>query len=263
MTKKKSLEEKNLTNNKDVNKVSLFNHKSSNFTTRRKYVRQVQDMTMISMFSAIAYILHFFQVGGIGGFLTYEPKNVVVCLSGVVLGPIKGIIVCFIVAFLELITTSDTGLYGFLMNFIAGVFFSLPIILIYRRKRNMFTLILSSLIGSLSLMVVMVLLNLAITPLFLSSSYGGTYNEQLDATIKLIPVLILPFNFIKGLLDSSFIIMFFRIIMRHIEKLGYFNLITTNNKTDKRKDTLYTIVTALVCLLVCAGLLALIFYLYK
>lgn len=210
---------------------------------KRSISRRVQILTLIALFSAMAYLLHFFQIKAFG-FLTYEPKNTIITLSGIILGPWYAVIVNFFAAFLELITTSDTGWYGFLMNFISGLTFSLPIAFIYRAKRNTTSLILGLITGVASLLGFMCLLNLAITPLYLGGSSIEGYKNMLPMVLSLMPTAIVPFNTIKGVIDSIFIMTFIRPILSVVSNMPNMNGITKSTK--KWQNVLYIICTLIL-----------------
>lgn len=180
---------------------------------RIKRNSKVIVMCQVALFSAIAYLLHFFRFQAFS-FLSYDPKNLMVCISGIILTPLHSIIVSFVAAFLEMITTSDTGFYGFLMNFVASVFFSVPAALIYRIKRNKIMMLLGLITGTLALTGSMTALNLLITPLYLGS--------DVQTVVQLLPVAIVPFNLIKGVIDSSLIISLSGPILINMKRIGFF-----------------------------------------
>ena len=226
-------------------------------THKIKRNQKIQILTLVALFTAMAYILHFFQVKAFS-FLTYEPKNIIVTLSGLVLGPFYSVVVCFFAAFLELITTSDTGWYGFLMNFIAGVAYSLPIVLIYRVKKNTLSLIIGLITGTLSLLGFMCLLNLAITPLYLGNNSIDSFTSNFKVVVALLPTAIVPFNTIKGILDSIFIMAFIRPILHMVSVVpGTSGLMKEESKV---KNIIYA---ALTIILVCVAITLLILMITK
>ena len=84
-------------------------------TKTNERVRALVCMAMLSALAIAADV--FLRIPNIGGFLTYEPKDVVLTVGGFIFGPIAGLVMSLIVCFVEMITISDSGLIGFLMNF--------------------------------------------------------------------------------------------------------------------------------------------------
>lgn len=205
------------------------------FKFKRSY--KVQRLAMIALMSALAYLLHFFQVRAFS-FLTYEPKNFIVALTAMTMGPLESILVSFNAAFFEMITTSDTGFYGFLMNFIAGMFFAIPVGLIYKINKNKLSLLFGLIIGSLSLIASMTLLNIIITPIYLGTTTS--------AVIELLPIAVVPFNALKGLIDSLLIMSLAPGIMTNLRSLGFSGNKKKYDYISIPKKILYIVISILM-----------------
>ena len=65
-------------------------------------------------------------------FLSLEIKDVFITMSGFIFGPITAIAVALVEAVLEMITLSDTGIYGAVMNFAGSAAFAGIASLIYK-----------------------------------------------------------------------------------------------------------------------------------
>ncbi len=132
-------------------------------TKTNERVRALVCMAMLSALAIAADV--FLRIPNIGGFLTYEPKDVVLTVGGFIFGPIAGLVMSLIVCFVEMITISDSGLIGFLMNFLAsGVFIGVSTA-IYSRKKSLSRAIVGLIAGSFSMLAIMLLWNYIITPL--------------------------------------------------------------------------------------------------
>ena len=83
-----------------------------------------KKLTTISMLAAISYVVMLFGRIPMVLFLKYEPKDVIITLCGLVYGPLSSLVVSLIVSFIEMITVSDTGIIGFIMNVLSTVAFS-------------------------------------------------------------------------------------------------------------------------------------------
>ena len=70
----------------------------------------------IAMFAALAYGVTFvFRIPVM--FLTFDAKDTLITIASLIYGPVSGIVLSLLVALIELITISGTGVYGFIMNF--------------------------------------------------------------------------------------------------------------------------------------------------
>ena len=69
-------------------------------------------------------------------FLKYDPSDIVVTLGGLIWGPMTAFTVSAVVAVIEMLTVSDTGILGCIMNVVQTVSFACTAALIYRRRRR-------------------------------------------------------------------------------------------------------------------------------
>ena len=161
------------------------------------------------MFCALAYVcVCVFRIKV--SFLTLDIKDAVITASAMMLGPIAGVIISLIVAFIEMITISDTVYYGFLMNFLSSATFSLVASFVYRRKKTLFCAITGLMLGVISVTAVMMLANLFITPYYMGVPRGEV--------VKLIPKLLLPFNLLKALLNSALVMIIYKPISTALKR---------------------------------------------
>ena len=68
--------------------------------------------------------------------LKYDPSDVIVTLGGLIWGPMTSLIVSVIVAVTEMITVSDTGIIGCVMNIVSTCSFACTASAVYKRKRT-------------------------------------------------------------------------------------------------------------------------------
>lgn len=79
---------------------------------------KTKRVTTIGMLCAITYVTMVVGRIPIILFLKYDPSDVIVTLGGFIWGPMTSCIVSVIVAILEMITVSDTGILGCIMNIV-------------------------------------------------------------------------------------------------------------------------------------------------
>lgn len=135
-------------------------------------------------------------------FLVYEPGDVPIMVGGFVFGPAAGVVLTVIASIVQALTVSKDGVFGCIMHIFATSALVGISSLIYSKRKTFTSAIIGSVVGSLAMAAVMVLLNLALDPLF----YGMT----LDAVIKLIFPAILPFNLMKAVINSVVFLLIFK-----------------------------------------------------
>ena len=159
---------------------------------------RLRKMVVMAFLAAIAYIMvALIRVPAVL-FLSYEPKDVVITIGGFLLGPMASFVISLLVSLLEMVTISQTGPVGCLMNLISTCAFACVAALIYKKKHSLWGAVLGLLAGSVSMIAVMLLWNWLITPL-----YMGTPRQAVEG--MLLPVF-LPFNALKAGLNSALIL---------------------------------------------------------
>ena len=98
------------------------------------------------------------------------------------------------------------------MNFLSSTAFSVTASLIYKHKKTLFGGIIGLVASVFATTATMMLANLVITPFFMKTS-----TEQV---IKLIPVLLLPFNFLKALTNAALVIGFYKPVSNALKAVG-------------------------------------------
>lgn len=196
---------------------------------------KLRRIALIAVFGALAYalmlVIHF-KVS----FLTLDLKDAVIVLSGLYFGPGAALSLSVLVPFLELISVSDTGFYGFLMNFISTATMSLTASLIYRYKRSLMGAIVALLSAAAATVGVMMLFNLWITPY-----YMGVTVETVKA---LIPTLLLPFNTVKSCMNVGFVLLLYKPISTVMQRMKLIE--KSSQKQSLNWKTIAVIVLALI-----------------
>ena len=207
---------------------------------------KTRKITTIAMLVAISFAAVTFLRIPIVLFLKYDPKDVIITIGGLIWGPITSALVSIIVSIIEMITISETGPIGLIMNILASCFFACPAAIIYKRKRTLSGAVIGLVIGALSSTAIMLLWNYLITPL-----YMGVPRSEV---VKLLIPAILPFNLLKTGLNAAFTMLLYKPIINALKKA---NLISNDdNKQIIAKRHLGTVFVSIV-VIVSAILLAL------
>jgi riboflavin transporter FmnP len=215
-----------------------------------------KSLVGIAIFSALAYVVAYVCniIPPVAGFLSLDVKDAVIAMASFVFGPIAAVVISFIAAFIEFVSFSVTGWYGFVMNFASSAVFSLTASLIYRSRKTLNL----ALIGFLSAVAlttgVMLLLNIFVTPFYLVQYMGMPMTVATATVRELLAKVLLPFNFAKSLLNSACAMLLYKPLT---EALRRAHLIEGGKKIAFNKNTLIILVvgvaalaTALVILLI-------------
>ena len=171
---------------------------------------KLRKMILIALFAAIAYMIVALVRIPVVLFLSYEPKDTVITIAGFLLGPLASFIISLLVSLLEMVTISQTGPIGCLMNLISTCSFACTAALVYKKQHSLKGAIAGLVTGSVSMVTVMLLWNWLITPL-----YMGVSREAVEG--MLIPVF-LPFNALKAGLNSALILGLYKPLSQALRK---------------------------------------------
>ena len=177
---------------------------SKRFTTK--------ELTTLAMITAIAYVLVCSVRIPVVLFLKYEPKDVIITIGGFLMGPSAVLISSSVVALIEMVTISDTGIIGCIMNFLSTCSYACMASLVYKKNHTMKGAIVGLASGTVFMTIVMLLWNYLITPL-----YMGVSRE--DVAGLLIPAF-LPFNLLKAGLNSSMTLLLYKPLVTGLRKAG-------------------------------------------
>ena len=183
---------------------------------------------MAALFTALAYVAMFVTSWIKVGFLTFDAKDTIITIAGLLFGPLCSLIISFTVAFIELITVGDTGFWGFLMNFLSSAAFSGACSLIYKYKKNIKGAVIGLVVAIFSMTAMMVLLNLFVTPI-----YTGMPTADIAA---MIPTLFLPFNLTKATMNAALVLMLYKPISRAMKAAKVIDAPSSNEVQLSKKQ---------------------------
>ena len=143
-------------------------------------------------------------------FLKYEPKDVLLAITGFLFGPLDALIVTVIVSVVEMVTISTTGPIGLLMNVVSSCSFVCIAAAIYQKNRTLKGAVIGLAAGIVSMTAVMILWNYLITPI-----YQGVPRSVIAG--MLVPVF-LPFNFVKGTLNAALTMLLYKPVVETLRK---------------------------------------------
>ena len=204
---------------------------------------KTKKMTTIGVLCAITYVIMAVGRVPVILFLKYDPSDVVVTIGGLIWGPMTSFIMSVVVATIEMITVSDTGILGCIMNIVQTVSFACTASVIYRKKRTMSGALLGLSVGCVTMVSVMMLWNYLIAPLYMG------YTR--DAFIELLLPAFFPFNLLKSVLNAALTFLLYKPLITALRKSGYVPRSEKENDGQKRKGTiLLAAIIIVTCVLI-------------
>lgn len=185
---------------------------------------KTKKITTTAMLCAIAYVVVVVGRIPVVLFLKYDPKDIIITLGGLIWGPMTSLIVSVIVSLIEMVTISENGPIGLIMNIVSTCSFACTASFIYKKKRTLSGAVIGLAAGSLMMVVVMLLWNYLITPIYMG------YPREAVAEL-LIPAF-LPFNLLKAGLNAGFTFLLYKPITMALRKAGY---ISDSQNAQSRK----------------------------
>ena len=145
-----------------------------------------KKLVILGMFCAIAYAVMLVGRVPIVLFLKYDPKDVIIAIAGFLYGPLSSFLISVVVSFIEMISTSETGFIGLVMNILSTCSFACLAAWIYKKNHTLKGAVTGLVIGVVVMTSVMLLWNYLITPIYMG------YPREAVAAL-LVPAF-LPFN---------------------------------------------------------------------
>ena len=211
---------------------------------------KTKRITTIAMLCAISYVAMAVGRVPVVLFLKYDPKDAIIALGGLIWGPLTSCIVTIIVSLMEMITVSDTGLLGCVMNVLSSCAFACTAAAIYKKKHTLSGAVLGLAAGCVTMVTVMMVWNYLVTPLYMG--------YPREAVVELLIPAFLPFNLLKSGLNAGITFLLYKPIVTALRKNGY--VATLENEARQKHTGLlilasFIIVTCVLIILSMNGII--------
>lgn len=210
----------------------------------QKTKTKILKLIVQAMFAALAFLSMFVINFKVAGFLTLDLKDTFITISAMAISPVSGAVITVLVVLLEFLTMSSTGPYGLIMNLVSSLTFSVVVSLLYRLRRTRAGAYLSLGAGVLTTTAVMLVANLIVTPFFT----GSTVAE----VTAMIPTLLLPFNFIKYVMNAALIFILYKPISQVLKRGGIIAAGESLDEKDKYRVNARTVLSWVIGLVLIA-----------
>ncbi|MDR0984209.1 MAG: ECF transporter S component [Ruminococcus sp.] len=177
----------------------------------------VKTLVLIALFAAIASVISMFKILSFKivpsvYFLQYDPKDIIIGLSGIMFGPFAVVATSLISSTVEFLTSSTTGFIGFVMDALSSIAFGLLPAFLCLKKKGLFRLITAFILGVASMTIVMTAFDIIIAvPLFFDMARKLSWDTFGTGLII--------FNLIKGALNATFVILLFKVMSRFTKQI--------------------------------------------
>lgn len=159
-------------------------------------IRIIATLGMLTALSVVLTWLVHFPIFPGAPFLEYDPADIPILIGTFTFGPLAGLLLTIAVSAVQAFTVSaQSGVMGFLMHSIATGAMAVAAGSIYRRRKTRKMALIALIVGAIAMTIVMIPLNLVITPLFTGQAVKDIWGIMFS--------IIIPFNLVKAGINSA------------------------------------------------------------
>ena len=210
-----------------------------------------KKMTALALMSALAAVLCLMLrvplVPSLG-FLTYDPKDVVIGMAGFLFGPWSAAIVSAISSAIELLLRGG-NIIDWMMNVLSSCTFVCTAAVIYRRMHSKNGAFIGLVAGMVVQVLAMLLWNYVMDPIY--------FGMPREAVVAMLPAIAL-FNVLKCLINSVILLLIYKPISNALKRSGLIQKKEEEHVSDKKAMAVvgtFLMITAVVILLSVANLI--------
>ena len=226
-------------------------NRNSNFTSAKKLAGAG---VFAALAIAVSFVTSFIKIG----YLSLDAGDIIIVLASFIYGPGVGVAISLISSIAGFLY-SGTLWWGALMDFASSAVFAFTASFVYSRRKTFNFAIIGIYSAVVAVTLVMMPLNILITPLYMPVS--------VDFVLREIPRMLLPFNFAKATFNGGVALILYKPLVRALRKSGFASATDSSFvKTDDKKivclskNTFITlIVGGLSVILATVGLIILTF----
>ena len=186
---------------------------NNNLSTVDRKKENIRRITVIGIMSAVSAVLMMlsFNIPIMPSFIKMDFSELPALITAFSIGPISGVIVCFIKNLINLMFTTTAGV-GELSNFVLGACLVLPAGLIYKKIKTRGGALIGAVVGSLIMALFSIPWNYYVTyPAYINilnfplEAILGMYkaiNPNVNGLMQALLIFNLPYTFCKGVIIS-------------------------------------------------------------
>lgn len=197
---------------------------NSNKVSRSKKAFTVKELVVISLLSALSYVLMLLESPPYIGFLRLELSDIPAIVGAFQFGPIAGVTIELIKNLIKAMTATKTAGVGELANFVISAAYVIPASILYRKLKTKHKSMIAFGCATVVMTIVGFLINYFVTIPLYATLYGGMENVLAGATVipgikdkfTLILYGITPFNVVKGIFMGLVGHYTYRLLKKHL-----------------------------------------------
>lgn len=194
---------------KETKTNTVANNSGSAVLTQQNKTVKLAKMGMLVAISIILVQIHF-PIFPAAPFLEYDPADIPIFIGAFAFGPLAGISITVVTAFIQGITVSAaSGWFGIVMHILATGSFVLVAGLIYRADKSRKGAVIGMAAGTLTMTAMMAVANILLDPIF--------YGMPVKAVYQMIPFII-GFNLIKAGANSIITFLLYKRLSHFLHK---------------------------------------------
>ena len=211
----------------------MSNKNLSSIDRKKENIRRIAVIGIMSAVSAVLMMLSF-NIPIMPSFIKMDFSELPALITAFSIGPVSGVIVCFIKNLINLMFTTTAGV-GELSNFVLGACLVLPAGLIYKKIKTRKGALIGAIVGSLIMAVLSIPWNYYITyPAYINilnfplEAILGMYksiNPNVNGLMQALLIFNLPYTFCKGIIISILTFLLYKKLSPIIK-----------GKKDRKKD---------------------------
>ena len=211
-----------------------------------------RSITLMAMLCAIAFVAKLMSrvFPNVAGFLSFDLKDVVIVISGFMLGVLPAALITVVVSLIEMAAASSTGFIGLIMNILASCSFACTAAAFYQRKRSMKNAVIGLVAGTLFMTAVMLLWNWLITPIYMK--------VPREVVTGMLLSVFLPFNLVKAGINATLAVILYKPVVTALRKAGLLEAGSSGKSSAKwgvMAVSAVLLITFILLALVLAGVL--------
>ncbi len=190
-----------------------------------------KKMTALAMFTALAVVMTLLlRVPLVPSvpFLTYDPKDVVIGLSGFLFGPLSAMIVSMLSSAIEILFRGG-NIIDWIMNVLSTCTLICTAAFVYKRFHSKNGAFIGLLIGMAANIVMMLAWNYVMDPIY--------FGMPQEAVVVMLPAIAL-FNFLKDSINIVIILLIYKPISKALRRSGLIESESKSSEIPSDKKTL-------------------------
>lgn len=203
---------------------------------------KTKNLTLTAMFCALAFTMTAVVRIPVVLFLKYDPKDIIITLCGFILGPLSALAVSVISSLIEMVTISETGVIGCIMNIVSSCSFAFTAALIYKKKKTLAGATIGLISGCAVMTAVMLVWNYCVTPIYMG--------YPREAVAQLLLPAFLPFNLLKSCLNAAFTFLLYKPVVTALRKTRLIPKSTSKNTKINIPVIIGSVLVIATCVLV-------------